>query len=214
MPWIEMQCPGMKTKTRGGFLTEIGVPEQIANAFQPQEKGATIFTQSGLQAAFGGWSRDPKWFEDLAKDADNEKRASWDRLERELGRAMRGTWLMTAYPAILLAGVLLGVFMARRVRRLAMVAILSGAALTLVGAQVLQEFPLVQAYRDRALAWDRMQERPRTQKVIEDDIAHMFRFTRWFWLAQGFTVASLGLLAAEWRLCFGIAAAKAPHYLQ
>jgi hypothetical protein len=29
----------------------------------------------------------------------------------------------------------------------------------------------------------------------------MFRYTRWFWLAQGLTVASLGLLAAESWFC-------------
>jgi hypothetical protein len=196
MPWIEMRCSAKK----GGssFLGKLGLPDTIGDALQGREEGEAMYRQSGWQSAWGEWSRSREWQEAL-RNEEVAERALWLRFEKELTLAMTGSWLMAVYPIALLAGAVTGMLMRQNARRVAVVAILSGAALALVVVQVASEFPLVQAYRD--LAWERVEARPPSPKETEASIPHWFRYTRWFWLAQGLAIASLVLLAAEWWLC-------------
>jgi hypothetical protein len=159
------------------------------------ERGSkTLAVQSGLQAAYGGYTEAP---------LTNTDRSERDRLEAEV-RTLRGepavSWspLMAVYPLVLLGGCLIGVRVRRDwARRTALVGCSLAAGLLLL-LQASRGFSLERAVRTLdakgQLAGADFRIALSTSGLLE------FGYTRWFWLSAVALGCALAAACAEWWL--------------
>ncbi|MCI0459282.1 MAG: hypothetical protein L0Z62_20225 [Gemmataceae bacterium] len=170
LPWIEVRCD----KPLGDHGTR------------------TLAEQSGLQAAYGGYSEAP-----LSHTARTER----DRLEARI-RALQseptlsGSPLMVLYPLVLLGGSLFGLLTRRdRFRCAALVGCSLVAGLLLL-LQASRGFPLDQAARTLdakgRLAGVDLRIALSTSGLVE------VHYTPWFWLSAIALGGALVAASAEW----------------
>src|SRR4029077_7181085 len=130
-------------------LANWGLPESVADSLNPP--GAfTLYAQSGWQAARGEWTRSDPSFEPM----DEDRRAYWQRFEKQLSLTMETSWIMTAYALVLFAAIIVGIALQPGRRRAVLVELLAGSSLILATMQMIEGFPLVQAYC--SMAWDKV----------------------------------------------------------
>jgi hypothetical protein len=131
---------------------------------------------------------------------DREHARKWKEFEQQLRASLHGSWLMTAYPIVMLTAVLAGIALPRGRRRIIGLMLLIATALTLVALQHAQGFPLARAYLDLPEERAGANEPPPSPADTADARLRDLRYTHWFWLAQQLTIAALGLVLAEWWL--------------
>lgn len=191
LPWIEIQCDEFFGKPN--LLRQAGVPAPVADVLYPAKQVNVYYRQSGWQVARGTYTVVP------VDNLSAEEAVRRQRFERELSASLQGSWLLAAYPLVLLSGAGIGMAVPLSRRRTLLVAAFALLALALVGIQVIEEFPLQQAYRE--LPWEHIMSDAGAKRVaadeVEDMIHELIRFTSWFWLAHFFTLACLLLLVVE-----------------
>lgn len=190
LPWVDIACPGLKPETPKA-LKESGVPPSVYEPFLPQSGSVSIWTQSGLQAAFGErWSL----IEQEPSDFGEQRAKQWKRIDQALTARLHGSPWMALYPFILLAGILAGLGMRMGGRRRMGIAGCAITSLLLVFVQTRIGFPVEQAYW--SIPWEAVLDDPQSApKRPEDHLA--IEYTAWFWLAQLSVAGGLILVMIE-----------------
>jgi hypothetical protein len=159
------------------------------------ERGSrTLVQQSGLQAAYGGYTEAP---------IPHTTQTDRERIEARV-RAIRGelilSWspLMVAYPLVLLGGIVLGVRARRHQSRTAALVACCVAAGLLLWVEASWGFPLERAVR----SVDVKGRVPGADVFVALSTSGLVEvgYTKWFWLSAVAVGGALAAAGAEWWL--------------
>jgi hypothetical protein len=180
LPWVEIQCAGQSRRLPAAAAAAKRQLPEWAERVLLGEETQTLFTESGLQAALGTYSHDPK-------SADREG------LET-LNACMKPSLLMGVLPVFLVAGVGIGLGLPSGRWRAALLAVCAVAALALVLSQMAVGFPV-----DLGVA-EMIARDPHKEDYADPsgDTGFRTRYTPWLMLALLAIVGSLTLACWEW----------------
>jgi hypothetical protein len=182
LPWVQIQCIKQAAPSTPPAVDRIKPLEMISRLL-PRWDARTLLSQSGLQAACGTC-----WVNPEVNDPAE--------VERQWVAAMRASFLMALWPAVMLGGVVAGLLLPTGRRRRWAVGGCAAAALLLVFAQVLAGFPVEDAWRKLDPEGYEKQAAG-TADLKEGAICRTY--TYWFLLAVLSTGWALVLTGLEWR---------------
>jgi hypothetical protein len=165
LPWIEVRCD-----------------RPIDNSVN-----RTLVEQSGLQAAYGGYTESPTFRTERARRPAQNAPAE---------ESLPGAPLMVLYGLCLTGGLLCGITVRRRLLRLAGLVGSSALALVLLYLQAHRGFPLEQAVTSPSIR-DATAEALLRSVVGQSGLVEV-RYTVWFWLTVAAVAASLLAALVEW----------------